>query len=178
MVDGADANAPQPEFFEGDTAWPLWIENLVWERFTAELTADSKVIITWKGVELTPPGGLTVSFTPRKGRIVFGARTGGAWEAHHVDNIKLTTEGAASMILGAASGNPIGFDVSIVDGPTAPRVLDPATIALKLNGTAVTGATVSKTDGTTTISYRDISMPLTPGTVYSVELTAKDVEGT
>lgn len=177
VVDGNDAGTPQPPFFEGDTEWPKWIKNLKWERFTAELTADSKVILTWKGVELTPPGGLTVSFTPRKGRIVFGARTGGAWEAHHVDNIKLTTEGASKMILGAATGNPIGFSLSVVDGPTGPTALDPATIGLKLNGTVVTGATVTKNGDTTTITYQDINNPLAPGSTNTVELTAKDVAG-
>ena len=74
-----------------DPKWPLWVKNLKWEKFKAQLTEDGKVKIFWKGVELTPAGGLASSFTPTPGRLVFGGRTGGAWEVHHVDNVRLET---------------------------------------------------------------------------------------
>ena len=85
VVDGGDAGTAQVD--PTDPTWGLWIKNLKWEKFKASVSQDGKVSITWKGVELTPPGGLPTTFNPIPGRLVFGGRTGGAWEAHHLDNI-------------------------------------------------------------------------------------------
>src|ERR1051326_8458342 len=84
VVDALDHDAPQPAD-PTDPTWPLWIKNLGWAHFRAELTEVGDVKITWKGVELTPPGGLSTGFAPRPGRLVFAGRTGGSWEVMHVD---------------------------------------------------------------------------------------------
>ncbi len=166
---------PQPAYFPGDTEWPKWVKNLVWERFVMELTEESTVVIIWKGVELTPPGGLPVTFDPREGRIVFAGRTGGAWEVHHLDNIKLTTVAADSIILGSPTGEPVGFSMNITD--SGPAVLDPETIELSLNGVEVTPTSVVKDGGTTRIVFRDQTNPLPAGSTQVVQLTASDTRG-
>src|SRR5436190_1352314 len=70
------AGTQQPAY--GDPDYDLWMTNLVWEHFKAELTDDGQVKITYKNQELTPPGGLATTFAPRPGRIVFAGRTGGS----------------------------------------------------------------------------------------------------
>src|SRR5690606_26189556 len=88
-VDDVDSTSPQPAWFEGDFFWPLWVQHLTWETFRAEMTDTGHVKVFWKGVELTPEGGLETGFTPQAGRIVFGGRTGGNWMVTHIDNIRL-----------------------------------------------------------------------------------------
>ncbi|MBI2949937.1 MAG: hypothetical protein HYY23_20075 [Verrucomicrobia bacterium] len=88
---GFDPGPAQTPFSEDPVAWALNIKYLKWEKFKAEMTEDAKLKIFWKGVELTPAGGLQTKFFPSGGRIVLAGRTGGAWEVHHIDNIKLTT---------------------------------------------------------------------------------------
>lgn len=172
-VTGNDAGTAQPPF--GDPTWGLWIKNLHWEKFKAELTTDTKVKISWKGVELTPAGGLPVTFAPSPGRIVFAGRTGGAWEVHHVDNIVLTTVPADTVIIGQATGLPVGFRVQIID--SGPAVLDPNTVTLKLDGVDVPVLQSSKTDIVTTVGWYDITKPMVPGSVHKVLVTAKDTRG-
>ena len=175
VVDGNDANAPQPVLNEvGAEVWGKWIKNLRWEKFVAELTEDAKVKISWKGVELTPAGGLAVDFGPSSGRIVFAGRTGGAWEAHHIDNIVLTTVASDKIVVGTASSNPIGFTLTVED--SGPSVLNPGSIQLKLDGVAVDGSkvTTSKNGATTSIDYRNLAAILPAGSTHTVEVTARD----
>jgi len=175
VVDGNDANAAQPVLADvGAEVWGKWIKNLRWEKFVAELTEDSKVKISWKGVELTPAGGLAVDFGPSSGRIVFAGRTGGAWEAHHMDNIVLTTVASDKIVVGTAASSPIGFTLSVEDSGAS--VLNPSSIQLKLNGVAVDGSkvTTSKTGATTSINYRNLAAILPVGSTNTVEVTARD----
>ncbi|MFM8880285.1 MAG: PA14 domain-containing protein, partial [Verrucomicrobiota bacterium] len=173
-VDGNDANAPQVGF--DDPNWGLWVKNLKWEKFKAQLTEDGKVKIFWKGVELTPAGGLASSFTPAPGRLVFGGRTGGAWEVHHVDNIRLETVPANDVIIGGAAGNPIGFSITTVDSGTAVAVT--AGLSIKLNGTDISSKVATSKDGiTTTIVYGDATSPLASGSTNTVAISVKDTLG-
>ncbi len=175
VVDGGDANTPQPVLADvGAEVWGKWIKNLRWEKFVAELTEDSKVKISWKGVELTPAGGLSVDFGPSSGRIVFAGRTGGAWEAHHIDNIVLTTVASDKIVVGTAASNPIGFTLGIEDSGAS--VLNPSSVVLKLNGAAVDGSkvTTAKTGATTSINYRNLAALLPIGSTNTVEVTARD----
>ena len=173
VVDGADAGTAQPAY--GDPTWGLWVKNLKWERLKAELTENSTVKITWKGVELTPAGGLPTTFSPSPGRLVFGGRTGGAWEVHHVDNIKLTTVAADSVIITAAASTPIGFTVGTID--SGPAVADLSTAVLKFDGTAVTPTIKSKTGINGTVGWADVTQPLVIGSTHEVVLSVKDTRG-
>ena len=177
IVDAADVGIAQPNFADDPANWAKWLKNLKWEKFVAELTEDAKVKIAWKGVELTPAGGLAVNYGPSSGRLVFAGRTGGAWEAHHIDNIVLTTVPSDKVVVGAASPSPIGFSISAEDSGAS--VLDPSSVALKLNGTAVDTSkiTTSKSGNTTTIAYRNLAAPLASGSTNSVEITVKDTKG-
>jgi hypothetical protein len=175
VVDGNDAGTAQPVLADvGAEVWGKWIKNLRWEKFVAELTENSKVKISWKGVELTPAGGLSVDFGPSSGRIVFAGRTGGAWEAHHIDNIVLTTVASDKIVVGTAAPNPIGFTLSIEDSGAS--VLNPSTVALKLNGAAIDSSkvTAAKTGATTAINYRNLASILPAGSTNTVELTYGD----
>ncbi|MBI2928649.1 MAG: SMP-30/gluconolactonase/LRE family protein [Verrucomicrobia bacterium] len=64
---------------------------LCWQPFKVELTASQQVHIFWKNGRVTPEAGLAAGFFPSAGRLVFGGRTGGANQNHHVDNISITT---------------------------------------------------------------------------------------
>ena len=173
VVDGGDAGTAQPPY--GDPTWGLWIENLTWEHFIAELTEQSTVKITWKGVELTPAGGLPTTFSPSPGRLVFGGRTGGAWEVTHMDNIKLTTVAADTVIISSATGLPVGFTVGTID--SGPAVADLNTATLKFDGTAVTPTVKTKSGINGTIGWWDVTQPLVIGSTHEVVLTVKDTRG-
>src|SRR2546430_47308 len=127
---------------------------------------------TWKGVEITPPGGIPTTFSPIPGRIVFGGRTGGSWLVHHVDNITLVTIPADKIVISKVTGTPTGFALIIID--SGQSVLDPSKLQLKLNGSSVTASSVSKNTatGTSTIYY---SGPvLTAGSTNTLDITAFD----
>lgn len=175
IVNGDDANAPQPPFADDAATWAKWIKNLKWEKFKAELDEQGKVKIFWKGVELTPAGGLATTFAPSPGRIVFGARTGGAWEAHHVDNLRLVTVPADNLVIGQAIGNPIGFSISSIDSGSAVAVTTGLT--LTLNGNAVTPTSATKDGITTTVVYNNLTSPLPVGSTNTVVLAIRDTLG-
>lgn len=175
VVNGDDANAPQPLYADDPVQWFKWIKNLKWEKFKAELDEQGKVKIYWKGVELTPSGGLTTAFAPSPGRIVFGARTGGAWEAHHVDNLRLVTVPADNIVIGQAIGNPIGFSISTIDSGSAVAVT--TGLSVTLNGTAVTPTSATKDGITTTVVYNNLGSPLPVGSTNTVVLAIRDTLG-
>lgn len=172
-IAGNDAGTAQPPY--GDPTWGLWVKNLHWEKFKAELTEAGTVKVFWKGVELTPAGGLPVQFAPSPGRILFAGRTGGAWEVHHVDNITLTTVPADTVIVGNATGNPVGFRLLLID--SGPAVVDPNTIELKLDGQTVTRSGISKTGGNTTVEFLDVTKPLAAGSTHTIEVALRDTRG-
>lgn len=171
---GNDSGVAQVGF--DDPSWGLWVKNLKWEKFKAVLTEEGKVKIFWKGVELTPAGGLASSFTPSPGRLVFGGRTGGAWEVHHVDNIRLETIPANDVIIGGAVGSPIGFSITTVDSGSAIAVT--TGLSVKLNGADISSKVATSKDGiTTTIAYGDAAAPLASGSTNKVEISVKDTLG-
>jgi hypothetical protein len=135
-----------------------------------EVTDDSHVKISYKGNELTPPGGLPTTFAPRAARIVFGGRTGGAWSAMDVDNIRLVTTPFTSAAVSGFSGNAGGFTVQIQDQGTT--TLDPASLVLQLNGTAVT-ATMNKI-GAITYAHYTADPLLAIGSTNTVNIAYKD----
>jgi hypothetical protein len=171
VVDGSDATTAQPPILDDPAIWAKWIKNLRWEHFKAELTENGNVKVFWKGQEVTPAGGLATGFTPRAGRLVFGARTGGSWEATHVDNIKLTTEAFTSAFVSSFRGNAGGFTVEIADQGTS--VLDPNSVTLKLNTVTVTPTAVSKVGSTNYVRYTSPTI-LPSGVTNTVDITYKD----
>jgi len=49
-----DADGAQQPTDPADANYGLWFKNLRWEHFSAELTTNGTVILTWKGQEITP----------------------------------------------------------------------------------------------------------------------------
>jgi hypothetical protein len=174
-VTAADADAGQPAYADDPVVWAKWVKNLKWEKLRAEITEDARLKLSWKGVELTPAGGLATTFAPSPGRLVFGGRTGGAWEVHHVDNLYLATVPADNIIIGAAVGNPIGFTLTSVDSGSGIAVTDGFTVTL--NGTAVTPQSVTKDGITLTAVYGNAAAPLASGSVNTVVATVRDTLG-
>ncbi|MBI4658882.1 MAG: hypothetical protein HY735_08565 [Verrucomicrobia bacterium] len=170
--DGFDPNPAQPAFVDDPATWALNIKHLVWEKFIAEITEDAKLKIFWKGVELTPAGGLQTKFFPSGGRIVLAGRTGGAWEVHHIDNIKLTTVAATDS---APPTAPSGLKVSsttprkVVIGWTA-STDDSGKVAYNIerDGTSIATFRVDTT-------YTDRAVA--PGKTYSYKVVAVDAAG-
>jgi hypothetical protein len=166
----SDFDAPQPQY--GDPNYDKWIKNLAWARFKIELTEDGYVKIFWKGVEITPPGGIATTFSPIPGRIVFGGRTGGSWLVHQVDNITLVTIPADKIVISKVLGTPTGFALVIID--SGQSVLNPSSVQLKLNGNPVTVSSVTKAASTGTSTLRFSGPPLAAGSTNTVDITASD----
>src|SRR5439155_918978 len=165
-----DWDAPQPRY--GDPTYDLWIKNLAWAHFKAELTEDGHVKIFWQGVEITPPDGIATTFSPIPGRIVFGGRTGGSWLVHQVDNITLVTIPADKIVISKTTGTPTGFAVTVID--SGQSILDPNSVQLKLNGNPVTVSSVSKVAATGTSTVRFAGPTVAAGSTNTVDITASD----
>ena len=158
-----------------DTANPGSADLLAWEPFSVDLSETGKLVIKYKGVEITPAGGLQTTFAPSPGRLVLVARTGGSNQNQHVDNIRITTVPAALALVGNATGLPDGFSITLNDSGAS--VVDTAKVTAKLNGNPVTITSVTKTGGATTVTYRGYPALLTPGARNTVDLAAKDTNG-
>ncbi len=81
-----------------DGADPL--DHLGWARLEISLDADSKLRITYKGLEVFNE---VVAYEAGVGQLVFGGRTGGANGNHHIDNISIRTAG---VVGGPPGGGP------------------------------------------------------------------------
>ena len=170
------ADTQQPAYGDpadiGSTNYNLWMQNLKWEHFKAELTDDSHVKITFKGQELTPPGGLPTTFAPRPGRIVFAGRTGGSRSVMQIDNLRLVTLPFTSVAPLGFSGNAAGFTLQLQDQGTA--TLETTSVGLTNNGVALTsGITLTKI-GTVTYVHYAASPLLAVGSTNIVGFGYKD----
>jgi len=113
-------------------------------------------------------------FFPSAGQIVLMGRTGGANEAHHIDNLKLTTVLADAFLLSGLNATPTGFSMQFTDLGTSK--LDPASLALTLDGEAITADDVSKNGDITTITY-DSGSFFESGSSHEVGVSAKATTG-
>jgi len=156
---------------------------------------------TWVDLEiiLSPAGALSVNYkghqifrdivtgyTPRLGRFVIGARTGGATDNHWIDNIGITTDVGdppPRVVAGtpaAAGGRDVGelAPVSFTIDPSAGfSQVDPASINLTLNGTDVTSSAVidtTTTPPTTIITYTPTGLGYAPGSRQEAVLTYRE----
>ncbi len=156
---------------------PADVSVLCWQPFKVQLTEDTKLSIWWKGSNVV--NAMPVTFAPRAGRLVFGARTGGSFQNQHIDDIKLTTVGSEKFIIGTASGTPTGFEVTVSDsgGSVVDATQAGAVVAFKLDGTAVTPTSITKNGGTTTLAFKDNAAPLGSGAKHIVSITIKDKNG-
>lgn len=156
------------------TSWAL----LGWAPLTANLAEDGTLTVTYKGVNVTPPGGLKTTFAPSAGRLVFVGRTGGANQNNHVDNIKITTIPATVPTLGPITGNPTGFSGNLTDVDAAGIniAVDPASIKATFNGTLLPN-TASKSGLVTSFTVSTAPNLIPAGSTNTVAVTYKDTTG-
>lgn len=122
-----------------------------WAHFKVVLSADGKLDVFWKETKVVDA--VDTGWTPSGGRMVFAARTGGANEAHHFDNLSITTTPAPVAAVTSAKVDDTGYRFEISDfGSTS--VVTAATVgALTIDGTTVAPTSVSKTGSITTVTY-------------------------
>jgi len=113
---------------------------LCWQHLKVVLTTNAQLSVFWKGVQLLT--NYQTTYFPSPGRLVFTGRTGGANENHHVDNIAITTIPASVALVGAASGFPDGFAITINDSGSS-VINTNAPITTKLNGSTVTPTSIT-----------------------------------
>ena len=147
---------------------------LTWQPLSVNLAEDGTLIIKYKGVELTPAGGLHTTFAPSPGRLVLVGRTGGANQNNHVDNIQITTIPATTPTIGTVAGKPDGFSFTITDA--APIAVDPATVSLVFNGAPLAVSSSSKSAGATAVVAKTAVL-IPPGSTNTVVASFKDTLG-
>lgn len=62
---------------------------LCWAKLKVELLENAQINVWWKGKQLLT--NYQTTYFPSPGVLVFGGRTGDAWQFQHVDNIKIST---------------------------------------------------------------------------------------
>lgn len=144
---------------------------LCWQPFSVDLSETGKLVIKWKGHEITPAGGLQTTFIPSPGRLVLVARTGGLNQNQHIDNLKITTIASSTPTVGQINAQPAGFSFDILDAG-ADKV-DSSTVTVKLNGTSVTPV-VSKTGDTTSVSFNEFPTLIPAGSSNTIVVSFKD----
>ncbi len=108
---------------------------------------DNLLNVFYKGFQLVK--NTVVAFTPTPGRFAFGARTGGANANQWIDSLNIVTYEISPGVAGFAI-TPDGFSFSLKDA--GGRVIDPATVTVRLNGANVTVVS-GKVDDTISASY-------------------------
>ncbi|HTH47483.1 MAG TPA: PA14 domain-containing protein, partial [Candidatus Limnocylindria bacterium] len=144
---------------------------LCWQPFSVDLAETGKLVVKYKGKEITPAGGLQTTFIPSPGRLVLVARTGGLNQNQHIDNLAITTVASSVPTVSPINAHPAGFDFTILDAG-ADKV-DSTTVAVTLNGTAVAAA-VSKTADTTSVSFSEFPTLNPAGSTNTVVVSYKD----
>lgn len=157
---------PQSEW--GSTDWSV----LCWQPFKVQLTEDGKLSIWWKGRAIVE--NLQVEFYPSAGRLVFGGRTGDAFQNQHIDNIRLTTIPADKALVGNASADAVSVTVTLEDAGAS--VVDQSTVTMTVNGNPATPLTFTKEGTTTTVKWTSPTY-LESGADLTVVVNFKDTRG-
>jgi hypothetical protein len=134
---------------------------------TLDLSLDNSVIYS----------NLIGAFVPTPGRFAFGARTGGSFDNHWVDDISIATVTTGPTAPKVSQATPQGLGVPATAVVTA-TIEDSATkvaagsVQLRLNGTVVS-AQVATSGSATTVTYDPPGL-LPSGSTNQVELRFKD----
>lgn len=146
---------------------------LCWQKFTASLSEDSRLTVTWKGRRILDA--VSIAYGPSRSRLIFAGRTGGANENHHVDNVRIVTRPANRPVIGGLSALASLLSITITDSGTT---LNPATLQVQLNGEPITPASVTTEAGVTTIRITPPAGTLFPsGSAQTVGLSFQDNTG-
>jgi len=145
---------------------------LCWQPFKIQLTEDKHLSVWWKGRAVVD--NLLIDFNPSAGRLVFGGRTGDAYQNTHVDDIVLTTIPADKALIGNATADAVSVTVLLEDAGAS--IVDQGTVTMTVDGVAPTALTFSKDGPTTTV--RGTSPTYLPsGANLSVYVEFKDSTG-
>jgi len=147
--------------------------NLCWAHLKVVLAADAKLSVYWKGFQILT--NYQTTYFPSPSRLIFAGRTGGLNQNQEVDNIAITTIPASLALVGQATAFPDGFAITISD--SGKSLVNPATVAAKLNGASVTLTSVTKNGATTTATYHGFPLLLPAGTTNSLLINCLDVNG-
>jgi hypothetical protein len=138
----------------------------------------------------TVPYTTGVNFTRTQKLFSIGAEWNGALQyVGSVDRLKVTSgmltleqldyqkvpPAVPALYLSRPSVTPFNFSVGVTEGGGS--VADPATIALTLDGVAVTPTSVTKRGATTTISYDFPNAPLASASTHAYSVQIKDKQG-
>ncbi|HRZ36211.1 MAG TPA: hypothetical protein P5534_07590, partial [Candidatus Paceibacterota bacterium] len=145
---------------------------LCWQPFKVQLTEDKHLSVWWKGRAVVD--NLAVDFNPSPGRLVFGGRTGDAYQNTHVDDIVLTTIPADKPLITAASADAVSVSAQLEDAGAI--TVDQDTVKMKVNGADATPLTFSKTGTTTTVRWASPTY-LASGASIPVDIEFKDSTG-
>lgn len=145
---------------------------LCWQPFKVQLTEDKKLSIWWKGRAIVD--NLAVDFYPSAGRLVFGGRTGDAFQNQHIDNIRLTTIPADKALVGNATADAISVTVTLEDAGSS--VVDQSTVTMTVDGAPATPLSFSKEGTTTTVKWTSPTY-LPSGKDLAVVVSFKDTRG-
>ena len=165
----SDPTSSQTGPYDGSNSFT----NLGWAHLKVVMDTNQQLSVTWKGKLIL--SNYQTAYFPSAGALVFAGRTGSSWENQHVDNIKITTIGAALALVGGATGSADGFSVQITDsGNSTVDTTKPITVSL--DGTALPSAnlTVTKTGASTVITYHGFPTLLAPGSKHDLVVNAKD----
>lgn len=146
----------------------------VWADVEFSVTGAGAATVRYKGVDIFRD--VIVGWVARPGRFVIGGRTGGANEAHWIDNIGVTTElgdppaafrtssPAANPAAHLDEFTPISF---MIDQSQSFEPIDPASIRLTVDGQDVTSSAVIEANipsmGNYTITYTPGGLGYPPG---------------
>lgn len=156
------------------------VEGLTWQPFRANLKADGRLDVYWKGVKVID--NLITGYSPSPGQIVFAGRTGGLNAAFHFDNLTLNTTAVSKAALSGFRLTNSAYIIQVTDlGTTSvfqPTTTGPNAITLEIDGqpVALAPANVAKTGGVTTIS---VPPPVTPdpGSTHVFTVSGRDQIG-
>jgi hypothetical protein len=162
-----DGNADNPD---GTGSW----ENLGWAKLEVELNESGQLTVKYKGTTLLDK--YQTQFFPSAGRLVLAGRTGGANQNQHVDNIRITTIPAESVLFSGIKSYPYGCILSLSD--VGQSILNPASIQVKFNNEIIptNKLTITKKAEVTTIVY-DSGSFIPVGQTNVVDILFSDTRG-
>ncbi|MBK9140451.1 MAG: hypothetical protein IPM17_17110 [Verrucomicrobia bacterium] len=146
---------------------------LCWQKFTVKLEETGELTVTYKGRTILDR--FQTGYAPSRGRLLFGGRTGGANENHHVDNVKITTYAADKALYAGATADAAGYTITLEDSGQSQVVQ--SSIAVEIDGASVTPTSVSKDGQTTTVRVVTAPNWLASGSQHSVKVSFQDSLG-
>jgi len=149
-------------------------KTLCWKPMAVNLTTDGKLTVSWKGN--TVLDGFQTTYFPTAGQLVLAARTGGANEHTHFDNLKLTT---IAQTVTAVPGAVSNLKVAEAGANRVLLTWDKAVVAGDANAKVAydvlrDGVVIANTLTTLTFEDRGVN----PSKAYSYVVRGKNIAGT